>query len=127
MSDIMNIAADRDRRQRNGATRGRDLYWGFTIAIFSNLVTLFIISQCGDLPSLAISVMVLATFIFVMINSFDCMDDLKANADDMDAEEAASNFGAKFLKAPWGMFKTVVTILFGATALTQLDAIWGIF
>ena len=69
MSDIMNIAADRDRRQRNGATRGRDLYWGFTIAIFSNLVTLFIISQGGDLPSLAISVMVLATFIFVMINS----------------------------------------------------------
>jgi hypothetical protein len=35
----------------------------------------------------------------------------------MDAEEAASNFGAKFLKAPWGMFKTVLTILFGATAL----------
>ena len=64
----MNIVADRDRRQRNGATRGRDLYWGFTIAIFSNLVTLFIISQGGDLPSLAISVMVLATFIFVMIN-----------------------------------------------------------
>ena len=51
------------------------------------------------------------------------MDDLKANTDDMDAEEAASNFGAKFLKAPWSMFKTVVTILFGATALTQLDAI----
>ena len=39
MSDTMNIAADRDRRQRNGAKRGRDLYWGFTIAIFSNLVT----------------------------------------------------------------------------------------
>ena len=105
MSDIMNIAADRDRRQRNGATRGRDLYWGFTIAIFSNLVTLFIISQGGDLPSLAISVMVLATFIFVMINSFDCMDEFKANGDDLDAEEATTQFGSKFRKEPWACLK----------------------
>jgi hypothetical protein len=55
------------------------------------------------------------------------MDDLKANADDMGEEEAASNFGAKFLKAPWGMFKTVVTVIFAVMALTQLDEIWGIF
>ena len=32
----MNTAADRDRRQLIGATRGRDLYWGFTIAVFGN-------------------------------------------------------------------------------------------
>lgn len=127
MSKSMNTVADRDRRQQIGNTRGRDLYWGLTIGIFSNLVTLFIISQGGDLPSIAISAAVLATFIFVMINSFDCMDDLKANADDMGEEEAASNFGAKFLKAPWGMFKTVVTVIFAVMALTQLDEIWGIF
>lgn len=127
MSKSMNTEADRDHRQQIGNTRGRDLYWGLTIGIFSNLVTLFIISQGGDLPSIAISAAVLATFIFVMINSFDCMDDLKANADDMGEEEAASNFGAKFLKAPWGMFKTVVTVIFAVMALTQLDEIWGIF
>ena len=121
----MNSASDRDRRQRNGATRGRDLYWGFTIGTVSNLVTLFIIAQAGSLPIFAISAMVIATFVFVMINSFDCMDDLKANADDMDADEAATNFGAKFGKAPWGMFKTVVTVMFGGVAVTQLGSIWG--
>jgi hypothetical protein len=121
----MNSASDRDRRQRNGATRGRDLYWGFTIGTVSNLVTLFIIAQAGSLPIFAISATVIATFVFVIINSFDCMDDLKANADDMDADEAATNFGAKFGKAPWGMFKTVVTVMFGGVAVTQLGSIWG--
>ena len=125
MTNLMNSASDRDRRQRNGATRGRDLYWGFTIGTLSNLVTLFIIAQAGRLPTLAISAMIVATFIFVMINSFDCMDDLKANADDMDTDEAATNFGAKFGKAPWGMFKTVVTVMFGGVAVTQLGSIWG--
>ncbi len=125
MTNIMNSASDRDRRQRNGATRGRDLYWGFTIGTVSNLVTLFIIAQAVSLPIFAISAMIIATFVFVMINSFDCMDDLKANADDMDADEAATNFGAKFGKAPWGMFKTVVTVMFGGVAVTQLGSIWG--
>ena len=125
MTNLMNSASDRDRRQRNGATRGRDLYWGFTIGTLSNLVTLFIIAQAGRLPTLAISAMIVATFIFVMINSFDCMDDLKANADDMDADEAATNFGTKFRKAPWGMFKAVVTVMFGSVAVTQLGSIWG--
>ena len=51
----MNTAADRDRRQLIGATRGRDLYWGFTIAVFGNLFTLYVISQGRDLPQLAIT------------------------------------------------------------------------
>ena len=127
MSNKMNTPADRDRRQQFGAVRGRDLYWGFTVAIFSNLATLYILSQGGDYPGLAVAAVVVGTFVFVMINSFDCMDDLKANADDMDEEEAATNFGSKFLRAPWGMFKSVVTLIFGATALTQLGEIFGWF
>ena len=55
--------------------------------------------------------MILPSFVFVMINSFDCMDDLKANGDDLDAEEAITQLGSKFGKEPWGMFETVVTIL----------------
>ena len=91
------------------------------------MATLFIISQGADFQSLAISTMILPTFVFVMINSFDCMDEFKANGDDLDAEEASMQFGSKFRKEPWGMFETVVTILFGATALTQRHAIWGLF
>ena len=72
--------------------------------------------------------MIVGTFIFVMINSFDCMDDLKANADDMDEEEAATNFGNKFLNAPWGMFKGVVTLIFWHTSINATAGyLWDIF
>ena len=101
----MNTSADRDRRQMFGNTRGRDLYWGFTIGVFANLATLFLIIQVGDLPQLAITAAIVGTFVFVMINSFDCLDDFKANTDDMDEEEAATNLGKKFKSAPWGFFK----------------------
>ena len=63
---------------------------------------------------------IVGIFVFVMINSFDCLDDLKANTDDMDEEEAATNLGKKFKSAPWGMFKVVITLIFGAIAVTQL-------
>jgi hypothetical protein len=127
MTNKMNTAADRDRRQRNGQVRGRDLYWGFTLGILSNLATIFMLHSSVGTMGWAMTAMIVGTFIFVMINSFDCMDDLKANADDMDEEEAATNFGYKFLNAPWGMFKGVVTLIFGALALTQLQVIWDIF
>ena len=120
----MNTAADRDRRQLIGATRGRDLYWGITIAVFGNLFTLYIISHGGDLPQLAITAAIVGVFVFVIINSFDCMDDLKANIDDLDDDEAATNFGKKFKAAPWGMFKVVIRLIFGAIAITQLLEIW---
>ena len=123
----MNTAADRDRRQLIGATRGRDLYWGITIAVFGNLFTLFIISQGGDLPQLAITAAIVGMFVFVMINSFDCMDDLKANVDDMDDEERTSNLGKKLLDAPWGMFKGLTLLIFGALAVCQLQDMWDIF
>ena len=120
----MNTSADRDRRKMFGNTRGRDLYWGFTIGVFANLATLFLITQGGDLPQLAITAAILGTFVFVMINSFDCLDDFKANTDDMDEEEAATNLGKKFKSAPWGVFKVVITLIFGAIAITQLLEIW---
>ena len=120
----MNTSADRDRRQMVGNTRGRDLYWGFTIGVFSNLATLFLIVQGGDLPQLAMTTVIVGIFAFVMINSFDCLDDFKANVDDMDEEEAASNLGKKFKSAPWGFFKVVITLIFGAIAITQLMEVW---
>jgi di/tricarboxylate transporter len=124
MAGKMNTDADRARRAMYGSMRGRDLYWGITLGIFSNLFTLYLISQGSDLPQLAISAAVVGTFIFVMVNSFDCMDDFKANADDMDDQEAATNFGKKFLEAPWTMFKGLVFLIFGAMAVTQLMEIW---
>jgi hypothetical protein len=91
------------------------------------LATLFFISQGADFQSPAISMMILPTFVFVMINSFDFMGDLKANGDDLDAEEATTQFRSEFRKELQGMFEPVVTILFGATALAQRHAIWRLF
>ena len=126
MSNTMNTAADRDRRQQIGATRGRDLYWGITIGVFSNIATLAILSMDSGLD-LAISAMILGTLVFVLVNSFDCMDDFKANVDDMGEEERATNLGRKFLVAPWGMFKTLIVLIFGSIAICQLQDMWDVF
>ena len=107
--------------------RGRDLSSGFTLAIFSNLAKVYILSEGEDYPRLGLAAVVVGTFLFVMINSFDCINDLKANFDDTGEGKAAKQFGSKFLNAPWGMFKNVVTSIFGAVALTKLAKIFGWF
>ena len=42
---------------------------------------------------------IVCIFVFVMMKSFDCMDDFKANVDNIDEEEAATNLGQKFKAA----------------------------
>ena len=71
------------------------------------------------------SAVILGTIVFVLVNSFDCMDDLKANAGDSDEAEVQTHFGQKFAAAPWGMFKTLVTLIFAAIALSRLWVIWS--
>ena len=127
MSDVMNTPADRDRRQRFGAQRGRDFYWGITLGLAVNVATMFMISLGVDVPKLALTAAIVGSFIFVCINSFDCMDDFKANADDMGEEERATHLGKKLLVAPWGMFKTLVFLIFGAIGICQLQDMWKIF
>ena len=60
------------------------------------------------------------------MNSFYYMDDFKANFDDMDEEERASNLGKKLLEAPWGMFKSLVFLIFGVISICQLQDMWDI-
>ena len=61
------------------------------------------ILSMGSGLDLTMSAVILGTLVFVLVNSFDCMDDLKANADDSDEEEAQTYFGQKFAAAPWGL------------------------
>ena len=124
MTNKFASAADRDRRANNAYTRGRDLYWTISLGMISNLVTLAIISSIDDTPALAISAVLIATLVFVLVSSFDCMDDLKAIASDMDDEESSTKLGAKLLGAPWYLFKGLLVISFGAMTLTQLLEIW---
>ena len=124
MTNKFASAADRDRRASNAYTRGRNLYWTISLGMISNLVTLAIISSIDDTPALAISAVLIATLVFVLVSSFDCMDDLKAIASDMDDEESSTKLGAKLLAAPWYLFKGLLVISFGAMAVTQLLEIW---
>ena len=124
MTNKFASAADRDRRASNAYTRGRDLYWTISLGMISNLVTLAIISSIDDTPALAISAVLIATLVFVLVSSFDCMDDLKAIASDMDDEESSTKLGAKLLGAPWYLFKGLLVTSFGAMAVTQLLEIW---
>ena len=66
MSQNMNTAADRDRRQRFGAQRGRDLYWGFTLGLLVYVATMSMISFGENIPKLTI----IGKFIVVIVNSF---------------------------------------------------------
>ena len=127
MSETMHSEAARDRRQRIGAQRGRDLYWTFTLGLIVNVATMFMISIGGDLPKLGITAGIVGTFIFVCVSAFDCMDDFKANVDDMDDEERTSNLGKKLLDAPWVMFKSLTFLIFGVIAVCQLQDMWDIF
>ena len=127
MSEIIHSEAARNRRPRIGAQRGRDLYWTFTLGLIVNIATMFMISIGGDLPKLGITAAIVGTFIFVCVSAFDCMNDFKANVDDMDDEERKTNLGKKLLDAPWGMFKGLTLLIFGALAVCQLQDMWDIF
>ena len=127
MSEIIHSEAARNRRQRIGAQRGRDLYWTFTLGLIVNIATIFMLSIGGDLPKLGITAAIVGTFIFVCVSAFDCMNDFKANVDDIDHEERTTYLGEKLLDAPWGMFKGLTLLIFGALAVCQLQDMWDIF
>ena len=61
---------------------------------------------------------------FTGIKNKSFVDDLKDNIDNIDDQEANTNFGKKFKAAPWGIFKVVITLIFGAITITQLWEIW---
>jgi hypothetical protein len=45
----------------------------------------------------------------------------------MGEEERSTHLGKKLLIAPWGIFKTLVFLIFGAIGICQLQDIWKIF
>jgi len=44
--------------------------------MISNLVTLYIISSIDNTHAVLISAVLVATLVYVLVSSFDCMDDL---------------------------------------------------
>ena len=124
MTNKFASAADRDRRASNAYTRGRDLYWTISLGMISNLVTLAIISSIDDTPALAISAVLIATLVFVLVSSFapNLVEDSSSSISEAIAFK--SSIQSKLLGAPWYLFKGLLVISFGAMAVTQLLEIW---
>ena len=53
-------------------------------------------------------------------NQIDAMDDLKAASEDFDEQDQKSNIGRRFEETQWGMFKMMVSLIFGGTGLSLL-------
>ena len=118
-----NAALDRNTRATFAGSLSRDLATTTAIGVISNLVTLYLISITGA-PQLAISAIIISTFLFTFLSGTNTMDQFKAWIADMDEQDANSHSGKLAKQAPFTMLKTVYSFTFLAVAVTQLLEVW---
>ena len=98
--------------------RSRDLLWMFTVGTIVNIAMLFLLSLGATSVYLPMTVMVVLVNIITILGTIDAMDDLKACSMDFDEEDKKSNVYRRFEETQWGMFKIMVTVIFGGTGLS---------
>ena len=118
-----NAALDRNTRAIFVGSLGRDLAATTAIGMISSLVTLYIIATT-DAPQLALSAVIVSTFLYVFLSAMNTMDQFKAWIADMDDQDSASHSGQHGKKAPFAMWKTIYSLCFLAMAVTQLLEVW---
>ena len=116
-------ALDRNTKTIYASALSRDLASTTVIGIVSNLVTLYMIST-AEAPQLAISAIILSTFLFVVLSGLNTMDQFKAWIADMDEQDSNSHSGQLGKKAPFVLWKTVFSLIFLVVAVTQLLEVW---
>ena len=100
--------------------RSRDLLWMFTVGTIVNVAMLFLLSLGATSVYLPMTVMIVLVNIITILGTIDAMDDLKACSMDFDEEDKKSNVYRRFEETQWGMFKIMVTLIFGGTGLSLL-------
>ena len=100
--------------------RSRDLLWMVTIGTIVNIAMLFLLSLGATSVYLPMTVMIVLVNIITILGTIDAMDDLKACSMDFDEEDKKSNVYRRFEETQWGMFKIMVTVIFGGTGLSLL-------
>ena len=100
--------------------RSRDLLWMFTVCTIVNIAMLYLISLGATSVYLPMTVMIVLVNILTILGMIDAMDDLKAASEDFDEQDQKSNIGRRFEETQWGMFKIMVTLIFGGTGITLL-------
>ena len=91
-TEMENAALDRNTRAIFASSLGRDLASTTAIGVISNLVTLYIICTT-EVPQLAISAIIVSTFLFTFLSGMNTMDQFKAWIADMDEQDANSHSG----------------------------------
>ena len=120
----MNTSQDRANRIAAWSARSRDLLWIITLGFLMQLVILVIISTGWNTANLAVSVFLIFTSILTITGALDAMDDIKAISQDAQPDETDLKAQKRFVDTQWGMFKGLITIGFGLTALTSLYIMW---
>ena len=100
--------------------RSRDLLWMFTVATIVNLTMLFLIHLGATALYLPMTIMIVLINILTILGMIDAMDDLKAASMDFDSQDQKSHIGRRFEETQWGMFKGMVTLIFGGTGVSLL-------
>ena len=95
--------------------------WNYTVTYAE------IISSGWTAGNLAISVFLIFTTILTITGAFDAMDDIKAISQDAQPDESNLHAQKRFVDTQWGMFKGLILVGFGLTALTSLYIIINIF
>ena len=100
--------------------RSRDLLWMFTVCTIVNIAMLYLISSGAKSVYLPMTVMIVLVNILTILGMIDAINDLKAASGDFDEQDQRSNIGRRFEETQWGMFKMMVTLIFGGTGLSLL-------
>ena len=100
--------------------RSRDLLWMVTAGFAINITMLFLISMGATSVYLPMTVVIVLSNLLTVLGAVDAMDDLKAAGDDFDEQDKKSNIGRRFEETQWGMFKMMVTLIFGGTGISLL-------
>ncbi len=116
-------ALDRYTRAISSASLGRNLSMTTAIGIGSSLVTLHLITT-GGAPKLAISVVIISTFLYVFLSAINTIDQFKAWIADV-KEQDANNMEQHGKKTPFTVWKTIYSLCFFGMATTQLLTVWS--
>ena len=95
--------------------RSRDLLWMFTVCTIVDIAMLYLISSGATPVYLPMTVMIVLVNILTILGMNDAMDDVKAASEDFDEQDQTSNIGRRFEETYLGMFKMMVTSIFGGT------------
>ena len=115
-------ALDKYTRAISSASLSRNLSMTTAIGISSSLVTLHLITS-GSAPKLAITVVIISTFLYVSLSAGSTINQFKVWIAD-DKEPDANNMERPRNQTPFTLWKALYSLCFFGMAATQLLTVW---